>query len=320
MSRPRCHPLSRPGITTPWTRSRPSTLTVAFPFSTTTAAGRNPPLPIFLQNKPYRSLAGKVAIVTGAGTPGGPNEVGNGRATALLLAEDGASVVCVDRDLQSAERTVSMIEELLSFSSPTNTTIYEKADPPSTSTTKPLKEQKLEKRKRARAIAIQADVTSSLDCKGIISTALASFGRLDILVNVVGMIGARGTAVEVDPGEWDEGMEVNVKSVMLMAKYAVPAMRRNGFVGMCGDDVRREGDGGSVAAGSIVNIASVAGLRGGTPHLLYPASKGAVVNMSRAMAAHHGRDGVRVNCVCPGEFVTVFRFLSLLCSPHRYQG
>ncbi|KJK86133.1 hypothetical protein H633G_10016 [Metarhizium anisopliae BRIP 53284] len=78
--------------------------------------------------------------------------------------------------------------------------------------------------------------------------------------------------------------------MMLMAKYAVPAMRDN------------EPEAG--VRGSIVNLGSVAGLRGGTPSLLYPTSKGAVVNMTRAMAAHHAKDGVRVNCVCPGMLYT----------------
>jgi NAD(P)-dependent dehydrogenase (short-subunit alcohol dehydrogenase family) len=69
-----------------------------------------------------------------------------------------------------------------------------------------------------------------------------------------------------------------------MTKYAVPAMAKNT------GELR----------GSIVNMGSVAGLKGGTPHLLYPTSKGAIVNMTRAMAAHHAADGIRVNCVCPG--------------------
>ena len=72
--------------------------------------------------------------------------------------------------------------------------------------------------------------------------------------------------------------------MVLMAKYAIPAMAKN------------DGE----IKGSIVNMGSVAGLKGGTPHLLYPTAKGAVVNMTRAMAAHHAKDGIRVNCVCPG--------------------
>jgi NAD(P)-dependent dehydrogenase (short-subunit alcohol dehydrogenase family) len=84
--------------------------------------------------------------------------------------------------------------------------------------------------------------------------------------------------------EWAKGLEVNVTSMVLMAKYAIPHMKKN------------KGQ----WKGSIVNMGSVAGIKGGTPHLLYPTTKGAVVNMTRAMAAHHAKDGIRVNCVCPG--------------------
>jgi NAD(P)-dependent dehydrogenase (short-subunit alcohol dehydrogenase family) len=99
-----------------------------------------------------------------------------------------------------------------------------------------------------------------------------------------------GTAVDVDPEEWAKGIEVNVTSMVLMAKYAVPAMEKNALE-----------EGTYKGRGAIVNIASVAGLMGGTPMLLYPTSKGAVVNMTRAMAVHHAPSGIRVNCVCPGE-------------------
>jgi NAD(P)-dependent dehydrogenase (short-subunit alcohol dehydrogenase family) len=80
-------------------------------------------------------------------------------------------------------------------------------------------------------------------------------------------------------------MRINVTSMMLMAKYAIPEMRKRG-------------------SGAIVNIASVAGLTGGHPNLLYPTSKGAVVNLTRAMAAHHGEEGIRVNCIAPGMVYT----------------
>lgn len=199
------------------------------------------------------SFAGKVAIVTGAGSA--DDGIGNGRATAILLAEQGASVVCVDRDADWASRTVEMIE--------------------------------LER--LGKAVACVGDVTIAEDCQKFVQTALDQFGRLDILVNNVGIGGATGTAVEVDMEQWARSMEVNVSSMVLMAKYAIPAMVRNE-----GQQVR----------GSIVNMSSVAGIRGGTPHLLYPTSKGAVVNMTRAMAAHHAKDGIRVNCVCPGMLYT----------------
>jgi NAD(P)-dependent dehydrogenase (short-subunit alcohol dehydrogenase family) len=111
------------------------------------------------------------------------------------------------------------------------------------------------------------------------------WGRLDILVNNVGIGGPPGTAVDVDIEAWDHAMRVNVTSMVLMAKHAIPEMARSG-------------------GGAIVNLASVAGLMGGSPSLLYPTSKGAVVNMTRAMAAHHAADRIRVNAVAPGMVYT----------------
>ncbi|ETS75429.1 hypothetical protein PFICI_12373 [Pestalotiopsis fici W106-1] len=202
---------------------------------------------------PSRSLRGKVAIVTGAGCVG--EGIGNGRAISVLLADDGCNVICLDRNLEWAEATVK-----LANSEPN----------------------------RGTAIAMQGDITLAADCEAAVQLALDKFGRLDILINNVGISGAPGTAVEVDMEQWAKGLEVNISSMVQTTKYAVPAMLKN------------EG----TAKGSIVNMGSVAGLKGGTPHLLYPTSKGAVVNMTRAMAAHHSKDGIRVNCVCPGMLYT----------------
>ncbi|KAJ5140850.1 hypothetical protein N7448_004258 [Penicillium atrosanguineum] len=199
---------------------------------------------------PSRSLKGKVAIVTGAGCLG--TGIGNGRAISILLASDECSVICVDLNLQWATQTVNMIPG------------------------------------RGQAFPFQADVTSSEDCQAAVRFAIEKFGRLDILVNNVGIAGAAGTAVDVDMLEWARGMEINVASMVQMSKHAIPEM------------VKNDGE----MKGSIVNMGSVAGLKGGTPHLLYPTAKGAVVNLTRAMAAHHAPDGIRVNCVCPGMLYT----------------
>lgn len=204
--------------------------------------------------RPHRSLSDKVAIITGAGALG--DGIGNARAAAILMAEDGCSVVCVDRDLASAQRTVEMI----------------------------LAEGK------GKAVAAQADVTSLADCERTVKTAIDTYGRLDILFNCVGVGGAPGTAVDVDMTEWAKSLEINVSSMVNMVKFAVPEMLKN--------------DGSRGYKGSIINMGSVAGLRGGTPHLLYPTSKGAVINMTRAMAFQHGLEGIRVNCVCPGMVYT----------------
>ncbi|KAJ5159571.1 uncharacterized protein N7482_006575 [Penicillium canariense] len=202
---------------------------------------------------PSRSLQGKVAIVTGAGCL--DDGIGNGRAISILLADDGCDVLCVDLNLDWANKTAEMI------------------------TSKP---------NRGRAVPFRADVTSEKDCESVVQAAVEQFGRLDILINNVGTGGAPGTAVDVDMAQWAKSMEINVASMVQMSKYAIPMMTRN------------EGE----IKGSIVNMGSVAGLKGGTPHLLYPTSKGAVVNLTRAMAAHHAAEGIRVNCVCPGMLYT----------------
>jgi NAD(P)-dependent dehydrogenase (short-subunit alcohol dehydrogenase family) len=201
------------------------------------------------KDPPSRSLHGKVAIVTGAGCAG--DGIGNGRAISILLADDGCNVICVDRDLEWATKTAEMANS---------------------------------KPGRGKAIAVRGDVTFAEDCESAVKSALEEFGRLDVLVNNVGVGGAKGTAVDVDIPDWAKSLEINVTSMVLMAKYAIPTMLRND----------------SEVKGSIVNMGSVAGLKGGTPHLSYPTTKGAIVNMTRAMAAHHAKDGIRVNCVCPG--------------------
>lgn len=204
---------------------------------------------------PPRGLRGKVAIVTGAGCAG--DGIGNGRAISIMLADEGCHVLCVDRNLSWAEKTCQMINS---------------------------------KPGRGTAVAIQGDVTSETDCAAAVHLALETFdGHLDILVNNVGVTGTPGTAVDVDMEQWARGLEINVSSMVLMAKHAIPAMLL----------MKNRGEGNN-SNGVIINMGSVAGLTGGTPHLLYPTSKGAVVNMTRAMAAHHAKDGIRVNCVCPG--------------------
>ncbi|MCC0003109.1 MAG: glucose 1-dehydrogenase [Methylobacteriaceae bacterium] len=193
-------------------------------------------------------LEGRVAIVTGAGSRA--EGIGNGRAAAILLARNGARVVLVDRATEWAERTREMIAA-----------------------------------EGGESIVVTADVSKPEDCAEVVRAAIETWGRLDILVNNVGVGGPAGTAVEVDIEAWNKGLAINVTSMMLMAKYSIPEMIK-------------------VGGGSIVNIASVAGVRGGISTLLYPTSKGAVVNMTRAMSAHHGRDNIRVNCICPGMVYT----------------
>jgi NAD(P)-dependent dehydrogenase (short-subunit alcohol dehydrogenase family) len=193
-------------------------------------------------------LAGKVAIVTGAGSRG--DGIGNGRAAAVILARHGARVTLVDMVPEWVEQTARLIGAEGGVSQ-----------------------------------VVLGDVSDALACQAIVARTVEAWGRLDILVNNVGITGPRGDAVEVDAEAWDKAMRVNVTSMMLMAKAAVPEMTKRG-------------------GGSIINITSVAGLMGGHPSLLYPTSKGAIVSLTRAMAAHHGRGGIRVNCIAPGTVYT----------------
>jgi NAD(P)-dependent dehydrogenase (short-subunit alcohol dehydrogenase family) len=129
-------------------------------------------------------------------------------------------------------------------------------------------------------------VSSQQDCADAIRATCDRYGKLDILVNVVGTSKVRGDATDVDLDEWDRGMALNIKSIVMMARYAIPEMRKTG-------------------GGSIINIGSITGLHGGHPNLFYPTSKGAIVNLTRTMAGNHGKDGVRVNNVAPG-FVYIY--------------
>ena len=191
----------------------------------------------------------KVAIVTGAGSRA--EGIGNGRAAAVLLAREGASVALLDRVAEWAEATRAMIAEA-----------------------------------GGTSMVVPCDVADEAQAAAAVRRTVEEWGRLDVLVNNVGIAGPPGSAVDVDIAEWERALRVNVTSMVIMAKYAIPEMVRSG-------------DGGS-----IVNLSSVAGLTGGHQGLLYATSKGAVVNLTRAMAAHHGRDGVRVNAVAPGMVYT----------------
>lgn len=190
------------------------------------------------------SLEGRVAIVTGAGSRSA--EIGNGRAAAILLARRGARVLLLDAQPECARETERMIAA-----------------------------------EGGSALALGCDVSDAAQCRQAVVHAVEAWGRVDILVNNVGIGGPQGTAVDLDLQAWDQALRINVTSMMLMARHAIPHMLAQG-------------------KGAIVNVASVAGLIGGHPSLLYPTSKGAVVNMTRAMAAHHGAQGIRVNCVAPG--------------------
>lgn len=186
--------------------------------------------------------------MTGAGSRG--EGIGNGRAIAVLMAQAGARVVAADRDASALDATLAMIAET-----------------------------------GVPGLGVVADVGDPAGCAQIVNGALERFGQLDVLVNNVGIVGPAGTAEDVDPEAWDEAFRINVKSVMLMARHAVPALRRS-------------------SAAAIVNVSSIVAQRGGHPSLCYPATKSAVLGMTTAMASHYGPAGIRVNSVMPGNVFT----------------
>jgi NAD(P)-dependent dehydrogenase (short-subunit alcohol dehydrogenase family) len=189
-------------------------------------------------------LEGAVAIVTGGGARPGP--IGNGAAAAMMLARAGCTVAVLDLEEAHASRTCEWISE-----------------------------------EGGSAFPFACDVSSEEECEQATEYVTARAGPPTVLVNNVGIAGPPGTAVDVDLNRWVDGMRVNVQSMVMMSRFAIPAMVTAG-------------------GGSIINVGSVAGLAGGHPALLYATSKGAVVQLTKTMAAQHGAAAIRVNCVVPG--------------------
>jgi NAD(P)-dependent dehydrogenase (short-subunit alcohol dehydrogenase family) len=171
---------------------------------------------------------------------------GIGRATAALFAAEGAAVAVFDRDAEGGRDVVRGISE-----------------------------------SGGRGLLIAGDVTRDADCRGAVDETLRAFGRLDVLFNNAGII-RRAAITDTSEEDWDRTMSVNVKSIFLLSRCAIPAMEKAG-------------------GGVIINTASNWGLVGGPRAAAYCASKGAVVLLTKAMALDHGPRNIRVNCICPGD-------------------
>jgi 3-oxoacyl-[acyl-carrier protein] reductase len=188
------------------------------------------------------SVAGKTAIVTGAGT-------GIGRATAQLLAQRGAQVVAAGLQPDKLDETVATIVQA-----------------------------------GGEALAVHADVSDPEAIEDVARRAQQAFGGADVLVNNAGIY-PLGPWHEMEPEQWDEVFQVNVRGYYLLARAVRPQMLARG-------------------GGAIVNVASVTFWTGMGLLSAYIASKGAVIGFTRALAREAGVEGIRVNAVAPGAFPT----------------
>ncbi len=171
---------------------------------------------------------------------------GIGRAMAELFAHHGAAICAVDLDASGARKVANRIAS-----------------------------------SGGAARAVTADVTRSSDCERAVEAALELGKGLHVLINNAGII-RRASVLDTAEEDWDRVMEVNVKSIFLMSKAAIPHLQKAG-------------------GGAIINTSSGWGLVAGPQAAAYCASKGAVVQLTKAMAIDHGPDGIRVNCICPGD-------------------
>lgn len=175
-----------------------------------------------------------------------------GRGCAILLAREGARVVLADVAPDRAAETQKIIEG-----------------------------------DGGTAVVFGGDMTKAADCDAMVTTAVDTFGTVDVLVNNIG-VSAAGTVVDTSEADWDRVQALSLRTMYLASKSTVPVMAASG-------------------TGSIVNIGSIAGARGGN-YASYAAAKGGMHALTVDMAYAHGRQGIRVNAIAPGHITTPLLF------------
>jgi len=175
---------------------------------------------------------------------------GIGRGTALCLAREGAAVLAADLNAQGGEQVIGEIAAA-----------------------------------GGRALFQHTEVSSEPDIKALVDRTLSEYGRLDIMFNNAGLVGAVGPIEKVSADDWDRTIAVLLRAVFLGIKYAVEPMRKTG-------------------GGSIISTSSIASFLPSPYGAAYAAAKGAVISLTRAAALQLGPDRIRVNCICPGAINT----------------
>ncbi len=160
---------------------------------------------------------------------------------------------------------------------------------------------KLIKDDDGEAVSIEADVSKVEDVERMVQTTVDTYGRLDVLFNNAGISAVnRAFTADLSIEDWDTVININLRGVFLGCKFAIPHMLKNG-------------------GGSIISTSSVNGLRAATTIAPYCASKAAVINLMRTVAAEYGQQGIRANAICPGvietgmttDFVPFFDFSAI---------
>ncbi|MHA2400994.1 MAG: SDR family NAD(P)-dependent oxidoreductase [Promethearchaeota archaeon] len=189
-------------------------------------------------------LKDKIAIIIGAGQQPG-DTIGNGRAISILFAREGAKVMLVDKNLESAQETKDLIDI-----------------------------------EGGKSFAFKADIVNEDECRKIAEKCIDYYGRIDILVNNVGIAEADRNVTRMTEEIWDTIFDVNLKGMFFTCKYIIPFMEEQ-------------------ESGSIINISSVASIAS-TRYFAYKISKAGVNAFTHQIAMKFAKKGIRANCIMPG--------------------